>query len=282
MKTLLIPIDFTPTSNNAINFAAEWCKRYGYERVILLKTFYNSMFEYIFVSAEYSNINQDNLNSQRDDAKEQLNDLCKTLAEKLGTDVKVTTAISEVPLLRGILDVIQNEDPELILLGSDNFNNADAGFISRNLIKIAKVSPIRVLVIPADYTYKPVEQALLPYNFNMLNDLDRLHHVRTSPLWLDIKLYVLNIDSTQRIIKVPDKFEETEEKFNNLLKDFEHEIYYTTDKNVINGINNFTNEHDVQLIIALPGKHSFLYTLTHQSISQAIYGNARLPVLILK
>jgi hypothetical protein len=50
----------------------------------------------------------------------------------------------------------------------------------------------------------------------------------------------------------------------------------------MNGILNFTQTKDVQLIVALRGKRSFLYYLTHKSISEAIYRNAKEPVLILK
>jgi hypothetical protein len=56
MKTLLVPVDFTATSENAVNFAIEWCRTYEYERIILLKTFYDSIFEGLIVSAEYSNV----------------------------------------------------------------------------------------------------------------------------------------------------------------------------------------------------------------------------------
>lgn len=282
MKTLLVPVDFTPASENTVNFAGEWSKRYEYTRIILLKTFYNSIYESIIVSAEYSNINQDYLNNEREEASEQLNQLCKRLAKQAGAAIQVTTAVSELPLLRSIIEVIHNEKPDLILLGADNNSDLDRGLVAENIISIAKASPIRLLIVPSNYKYRPVKQALLPYNFNMLDDLDKLNSLRTAPQWKDLKLKVLNIDTNQRIIKLNEKFKEAEDKFQKLLKNFPHEIYYTTDKNVINGINNFTKEHDTQLIIALPGKYSFLYTLTHKSISEAIYRNAQQPVLILK
>ena len=281
MKTLLLPVDFTATSENAVNFAIEWCRKYEYERIILLKTFYDSMFEGLIVSAEYSNVNQDDINRQREDDTEQLQILCKSVAQRLD-GVKVVTAVSEYPLLRGIFEVIRNENPDLIIVGSDNQSYSSASIVASNVISIAKASPVRVLVVPADYTYKPVQQALLPYNFNMLKDLDRVNSLRTSSHWHDLKLSILNIDTSQRIIKVPEKFNDAEDKFDRLVKNFEHEIYYTKERNVVDGIASFIKEHEVQLIIALPGKHSFLYTLTHASISEAIYRNARYPVLILK
>lgn len=66
------------------------------------------------------------------------------------------------------------------------------------------------------------------------------------------------------------------------LTDIPYQIYYSLDKNLINGILFFTATHKVDLIIALPGKHSFLYYLANKSISEGIYKNAHQAVLILK
>ena len=276
MKTLLVPVDFSATSDNAVSFAIEWCKAYGYERVILLKTFYDSIFENLVISAEYVNLNQDYLNAQREQAMEQLDSLCKSVAERVGLGVKVMTAVSEFPLLRGVFELIRNEKPDLIVLGSDNLNNSGGSSMAGNVISIAKASPVRVLVVPGHSQYQPVAKALLPYNTRMLNDLDRLNSFRTAPQWDHLKLLVLNIDTDIA------RHKEAADKFEHLLKNFEYELYFTADKNVVDSITNFTKEHSVQLIIALPGRHSFLYRLTHASLSQAIYRNATLPVLILK
>jgi hypothetical protein len=85
-----------------------------------------------------------------------------------------------------------------------------------------------------------------------------------------------------RYVQPDEKFRSTEEKLHQILKNFPHQIIYTNEADIINGILNFETKHPVEIIIALPGKYSFLYTLTHKSISQAIYRNATKPVLILK
>ena len=81
----------------------------------------------------------------------------------------------------------------------------------------------------------------------------------------------------------PDEtFKETEDNLHDYLKNFKHEIYYEPDKNVINGILHFEKLNEVQLMIALPGVHSFLYSLTHKSVSEELYKKCPLPVMILK
>ena len=282
MKTLLIPVDFTDTSDNAVTFAAEWCKRYRYERVILLRTFYDNVFDHIVLSAEYAPVSQEYRQQERQETLERLESLSERLNVLLGENFQVDTMVSEVPLLRAILSTIKEEQPEMLLVGSDNYSYSSGSFIAGNLIAIVKASPIRVLIVPAGYTYKPVETALVPTDYNIMDVLDKFNQLETSPLWSDTKLLVLNVDAKERYLHPDEAFIKKESALHEYLKNFNHEIHYSNDKNIMNGILHFTQTHDVQIIVALRGKRSFLYYLTHKSISEAIYRNAKEPVLILK
>lgn len=271
MKTLLVPVDFSATADNAVNFAIEWCKQYDFNCIILLKTFYDSMFENIIVAAEYNNVNEENLNRERQDAIDTLHNLCHEVAEKAGPGVEVRTAISEEPLLRAIMDVIESKKPDLVVIGSDNFKYSNDSFIAGHAIDIARISPVRVLIVPANATYKPIKNVLVPCDLNTLSIVDKINSLKASSHWDDIELEVLNVDPKERYLQPDEKFKEAENKVHNYLKNFNHQLHYTNDKSVIDGIAKFTKNNDIQLIIALPGKHSFVYSLTHKSISEAIY-----------
>jgi nucleotide-binding universal stress UspA family protein len=187
-----------------------------------------------------------------------------------------------MPLLRAILSVIREENPEMLLLGSDNYSYSSGSFIAGNVITIVKASPIRVLIVPAGYTYQPVHTALVPCDYNSMAVLDKFNDAPVSPLWTATKLLVLNVDPKGRHLYPDEAFKTAEDNLHEYLKNFNHEIIYSKDKNVVDGILNATQNKNVQLIVALRGKRSFLYYLTHKSISEAIYRNAKEPVLILK
>src|SRR5690242_21635651 len=119
MKTLLVPVDFTKSSDNAIDFAAEWAQKYLYDRIILLRSFYSSMYENMIMSADFSNVNEEYLNRKRENERKMLNELCQELDKKTGDGISVQTAVTELPLVRSIIEVIKTERPELVLLGSD-------------------------------------------------------------------------------------------------------------------------------------------------------------------
>ncbi len=283
MKTMLIPVDFTDTCNNAIDYAMEWGKAYGYERVILLKTFYGSLFDNLVPAAEYMHVNQDYMAKEREEQEEKLNELHRRLAGQEAGKLKIVKAVSELPLLRAIMEVVEDEKPELIVVGSDNHDYSSNSFVAGNVISIAKISPVRVLIVPSHSVYKPVKQALVPCNYTMVEQLDKLDSYRaTSAAWRQKKLLVLNVDPSEKYLRPDAQFNKAEAALHEYLKNFEHEVFYSNDKNIINGILDFCKNHAVEVIIALPRKHSFLYSLTHKSISEAIYRNAMEPILILK
>jgi nucleotide-binding universal stress UspA family protein len=209
MKTLLVPVDFTATSENAVNVAAEWSKRYGYARIILLKSFYDSVFETVVVAAEYSNFNQDCINTERQRAETQLQQVCRRLAATL-PQVKILTAVSEAPLLRAILEVVRTEKPELIIAGSDNYTHSSDSIVAAHVISIAKASPVRVLMVPATYRYKPVTDALVPCDLNTLEIVDKVNSLRAAPQWQDVYLHVLNVDAKERYLNRDTAFQERE------------------------------------------------------------------------
>lgn len=240
------------------------------------------MYENVIMAGEFANVDQNYLNSIRTKEKEKLNSWCKDLDEKTGDGIMVQSYVSELPLLRTIIQILKSEQPEMILLGNDQINNSNTAFVSGNVISIAKSSPVRVLVIPAACTYHPVHEVLVPCDFNKVESLNKINSLRASRRWHDVKLLVLNVNAKGSHINPDEKSKTAEAGLHDYLKNFLHEIYYANDKNVIRGILNFPKINEVQMIFALPGHYSFLYSLTHKSISEALYKNATLPVMILK
>jgi hypothetical protein len=218
---------------------------------------------------------------EREEAANRMEDLSREIALKT-RGVDVISMVSEAPLLRAIMEVVREESPELIVLGSDSYRYSSGSFIAGNLISIAKASPVRVLIVPSTYQYQRVENILVPCDYNTLDSLSKVSDLQIPAQWKDSKLLVFNVDPKERYLHPDEQLKAAEQHVHERLKGFPHEIRYSNERNIINGILHFTQQQPIQLIISLPGKHSFLYYLTHRSISDAICRNAQEPVLILK
>lgn len=279
MKTILIPVDFSETSANALKYAAALIEDIAVERVILLKSFYKSVYEQLLPSPDYIQLSTEDIQAERNEINEQLKSLTESLMKKCRPAVKIETAISEIPLLRSIHQLIADERPDLLIIGCDNPAEQSKSYISQHVISIARTSPVPVMIIPAEVTYQKISRVLVPCDFATVSRLGILKGLHSPLAWFHPELMVLNIDPKQRHISHE---EEHAGMLKELLEDYDYRIYYADDQNTVDGILKFAGVNQVQMITALPGKYSFFYKFTHSSTTEALAVNTGKPVLILK
>ncbi len=193
MKTLLVPVDFTDTSNNAVNYAAEWSKQFEYGRIILLKTFYDTLFDDIVLSTEYGNFNQDFRLKEREEAEEHLLELSRDLSLK-NKNIEVLSLISELPLVRAVMQAIEEEKADTIVIGSDTNEYDNDSYVAGHVIQIAKISPVKILVVPAGQQYQRMKEVLVPVDTFAMNSLNKIDALSTSSYWNEVDFDVLSID----------------------------------------------------------------------------------------
>lgn len=282
MRTILVPIDFTSTTENAVKVASQWAKQYEYEHIILLKTSDESEFDYLHIAEGHSFVNEESINSLLEKTELLLNKLSNIILEKF-PDLKVSKAVSNWTLTRSINDIVKQQPSiELIVLGSDDQAASSNSVVSENIISIARTSPVKTLIVPNGYNYSEIKNILIPCDINGITKLERLFNHKYIIRKQDVQLMFLNIQTKENQTIIEEKKAEIQEYIHQHLTEIPSTIYYSYDKNIVDGILTFASSNKTDLIIALPGKHSFLYFLTSTSISEGIYQNVNQPVLILK
>jgi len=279
MKTLLIPVNFSGSSENIIQYAADFSCDIRVERIILLKSFYVSVYAQLLPSADFVQLSAEEIDGERQQEVDKLKTLGHQLLRKCLPTIKIETAISELPLLRAVHQVLADEHADLVMIGTDKALYENDEYISEQIIAIAKTSPRPVIIVPNHIHYKKISEALVPCDFAAISRLNALKSYNDPTKWLHPKLLLLNVDAKQ-------KHDEDDPKLANGLKDlmegYEYKVYYSEDKDTVHGILDFARKHNPQLIIALPGKYSFFYNLAHRSITKALALNSDRAVLILK
>ncbi|SIR69559.1 universal stress protein [Chryseobacterium sp. RU33C] len=280
MRTILVPVDFTSTTQNAVSVAADWAKTYEYQNIILLKTAGESEFDYLHIAEGHSFVNEESVNNLLQRTELLFDQLADIIAEK-STEIKVSRVLSDWTLTRSINELLKNQPSvDLIILGSDDQTSFTESFVSENIISIARTSPVKTLIVPNSYHYSPIKNIFIPCDIKGIKRLERLFHQKSVIHKQDVRLSFLNINTSEKEDKNQKK--ELEDYILEHLTEIPSSIHYSHDENIIQGILNFAASDKSDLIIALPGKHSFLYYLASRSISEGIYQNTCQPVLILK
>jgi nucleotide-binding universal stress UspA family protein len=282
MKTILVPVDFTSTTENAVRVAAEWAKQYNYGQIILLKTSEEFEFDYLHIAEGNSFVNSESINNLLERTESLLYKLSQIIVERL-PDINILTETSSWNITRSVNQILKDYPSiELIILGSDVQAESGDSIVSENIISLARTSPVKTLIVPNRYRYSKIKDVLIPCDINSITKVDRLFHYRSVIQQQDYQLKFLNILTKENTNITDEKKNELENYIHQNLIDIPSSISYSYDKNIINGIINCAKSNDTDLIIALPGRHSFLYYLTSNSISEGIYQNINLPVMVLK
>jgi nucleotide-binding universal stress UspA family protein len=279
MKTVLIPIDFSAAADNAIQYTSSLISDIQVDRVILLNSYFVSVFTQLFPTAEYVQFRSEDISHERHDIELRLEEMGAQLSQHCNSKVQIDTQISELPLLRAIQETVQMEQVDLLVLGSDDQTRINESLIGRQLIGISKTSRIPVLIVPSNVSYRKITRALIPCNFASISRLSLLNDFQHKALWLNAQLLLLNIKPTEnQIWKDPIHLD----SIKNMLKNYDYELHNSDSRNTLEGFLAFADQHDVQLIISLSGKESFFHSLSTLNITEAVALNSRQPVLLLK
>jgi nucleotide-binding universal stress UspA family protein len=282
MKTLLVPVDFSGPSDNAATFAADLANDRGYDEIVLAANVYVPIFEQIIPTPDLLQVTAADILQKKKLIRSQLEVLKEEILNRLTRNSSVRFVISDWPLVRAILQQVHDESPALVIIGSNSYGATDSSLIGRQIIELAKVIPAPVLIVPAKSSYRPVSDALVAGEFKSLACIDPLKLLGKLVQGRHPRLLLLDTDASRRNLLTSDPSSATKAAVSELLKGFDYQLYHLDDRDILQGVLKFADVNPVQIIIALPGRHSFLYHLTHQNIQQGILLNAQKPVLILK
>jgi len=243
MKKIMVLVDFSAPSINAIAYAADLANDKGFAEIVLASNCHVPLFEQIVPTPDLIQVGEAEIKRRTEKMMQQLLELKAEIDKKLHPGITTKIIIGTMPLLRSVLDQVTREEPALVVIGSTRHALEDCS-TGRQIIPLAKLMPVPVLVIPPECRYRPIEEALVAGSVQPGG----------------------NINQTLQ----------------NLFGKFAQQQYTLEKKDILQGVLHAAEEAKVEMIVALPGKHSIFYNLTHQNIMHAIVLNSTEPVLILK
>lgn len=275
MSTYLLPVDFSKTAEHAAKYAAKLSRTMSNYKLILLNAYYVSEFESILPTPDMLVTTDEQIAKETEKRLAALEKLKNKLLE-INPMAEVEISLTRKTILRSIVERINQEEIDLIIIGSNGKKAKDESDIGSNAIIISKASPVPVLVVPPKTEYQSIRKVILACDFKKVKEIIPVHSLKNILSKHAIELLVLNINSGHTIDAREQQF------LHDMLKDYSPAYHYSDHPDTIKGIVKFAKTADAQLIIALPKKYSFFQNLLHESVSQKLTIKSHVPVLLLK
>lgn len=282
MKTYLVPIDFSKASVHAAGFAAALSHQTDVDHIILLNAYYVTVYETTLPNPDMVMLTPEEIEANVADRLKKLEHLKKEMEKQVRPGVEISTHLNRTHLLRAIVENAIARDASLVIVGSTGNSSHSDYKIGSHVINIAKLSPVPVIVVPPAYEFEHVTRIVVACDFNKVNETVPLEGLKKLLSRKKLELLVVNVDDSHKHNSGDAERIAQETTLYEMLKPFHPKYAFINSKNVINGILDFAEDNDAQLVIALPHKYSFLQSLIHTSISIQLTKSSAVPVLLLK
>lgn len=278
MKKIIVPVDFSKYSENALKTAASFAKKFNAELIVLHML-------------ELSNVLV--INKSSDYIQKEAVFYAK-LAEKkfdefLQKDylkgVTITPIVKQYKVFSEINELAKVKDVDLIIMGSHGATGLKEFFVGSNTEKVVRNSDIPVLVIKG----KPVETNFSKVIFASDFSKESIAAFRNAKKFFEVlqtRLQLVYVNTPDRSFKNSLEMRKTVQSF---LKageftnyNYEEDVLYISDYSVEEGILNYAKANDVDIIaVATHGRKGIAHFLTG-SVSEDVANHAERPVITFK
>lgn len=193
MKKILVPIDYSPNSINALHVAAEIARKSkaGIELLhVNLASIYSNPF------SELSTISKFEADDDQYDetAMVELEKVkMELLADPSYSNLHITLRVEEGYLHSAIRNVAQNDQVDLVVMGTKGTSGLSEFLLGSNTEKVIRTAPCPVLAVPEGTTTFAPKTVLLPSTlkidqagvFSYLAKWEKLFHFEVKVLYLN-------------------------------------------------------------------------------------------------
>ncbi len=273
VKNILVPVDFSDCSKNALRIAIDIAKRSGAKIHMLNAIHIHSTHPDVSGGGLISAL----ISDYESQVKKSFEDLESDLIELNDVPHEADRFISF--FVDAIYSETKNKNIDLVVMGTREAHSNIEQFLGSNSTDVIRNSEVPVLVIPEN------TPSFNPKKLGFASDFESLMNFNN----LEILKWLIAIYQTEIMIfhvaKDPDEISlQTQKQMEELHKRFLNQkssIRTIEAESVLKGIKKFSETHELDVLSVVPKERSFFERLFHQSITKAVALNPGLPILTI-
>ncbi|MGY6561140.1 MAG: universal stress protein [Luteibaculaceae bacterium] len=279
MKKILVPVDFSAESLNALEYAAEIAKKIG--ATIKLLNIIEAPSADSFspsgdLAAAGTNLNDMFILKLREKNIERIKEIAAEPKFKgVITEYKVHIDVVWDRIAKTISEI----DAFMVVMGTKGTSDIDDIFIGSNAEKVVRKATVPVLTVRKDTKYSGISKIVVPSNFK--EPLPKImEFIKIFADALSAEVHLLRINTPGAFLPTY----KSKELINNFatqheLKNYQADVY--SDYTEEDGIKDFANNNQMDLIAIMTHGRQGLSRVFTSSIAEEIVNKSNLPVLSL-
>jgi nucleotide-binding universal stress UspA family protein len=274
MNKILVPCDFSETSENALVYATELAKYLSASLVLL-------HIDQIPVMSSEFGMTPYTVADTAGDSREML----QKIADKIRTrepSISGVEFFSEIGnATESIHEFTKTHSVDLIVMGiSGHGSKFMKNLFGSTAVAVSKRVEIPAIIVPPGVKYKKIQNIAYACDYNPeIEQSTTLTQVKYINTLLDADLQILHVIPEGHNLDA--KESEVDCFVEQKLENATHKTYIIAENNVSEGLLFFISHHEIDMIIIEPKRHTFMHNLFYQSITNEMAFFSPVPVLTI-
>lgn len=273
MKTIIVSTDFSPAALNATNYAADMAL--AIKATIFLFHVYQ-----LPLSVSDTPIVLLSVDEMREAAENKLAQLKKDLEHITSGALEIKTEARLGSLVDELEDCCKTLQPFTVVMGTRGHSAVERALFGSNTLKVIKHLSWPIICVPVGKEYGTgIKKIGLACDFREVKETTPIPVIRTLVKEFQAELHVLNVNHDNRHFKA-----DTPVQSGFLHTAFEQlnpQYHYIEHKDIEDGINEFTETNNLDIVITIPKKHKLLEGLFKKSSTKQLVFESHVPVMCL-
>ena len=272
MKKILVPTDFSETANKARDYAIQLAQTLNAE-IILLNSFHIPNlgdYEGALINLDYQ---------IKEQAENQMKEQLKYV--KLNySNIKFSEVITLGLVVDAIQDVCEKKKIDLIVMGTTGASGFIGNLLGSNTAALIGSVKTPIIAVPSKATINFPEKIVVATDLMESGEnkiFNALKEIATNTKSTIDFLFIANGDEDENRKLQRLKAANFDEKFDANY----HPFHIRNDEEVEDGILEYIDKKEVDLLVLVARQRGFWEKLFHKSISKALVKQAKLPILVL-
>lgn len=254
LQKILIPVDFSPVTINAVRYANGILEKLMAEVVLVYVNTHENPIIGHEISSRISAFE-----------KKVLEDVCFSYEFE----------ILDGNLLNELINAIRDHEADLVIIGSRGKRRSDLSLASALIRSVY----CPVIVVPEHFKEYRIHKISFANDYRPIRDSESLKPLWEFALEFGAKVYLLHVNFRNE--KEPILADAAESTLEYYLDSMDHEYVYMTDHDVEHAINHYNEQNDIDLLVILSRDHGRNQLNSEGRLITHLISYAEIPILAL-
>jgi nucleotide-binding universal stress UspA family protein len=272
MKTLVTPTDFSPASINAVNYAADMALAIGADIHLV------HMYQ-LPLSVTETPLPLQSIDEIKDGAEQRLQTLREDLLHITSPKLNITSEARFGLVVDELEELCSALNPFAVIMGTTGNSAIERIVFGNTTIAAAKKLTCPVICVPKGTEYgKGIRKIGLATDLENVEETIPFEVISNFVKEFNAELHILNVETHRHEEPVAEALEQTV-VLGTAIRELNPQFHFINNDDVEDGIEEFSEKNNLDLVIIVPRKHSFTDKLFSKSSTKQLIRESHIPVM---